>query len=470
MEENRAKNLAALTVPLPEDIEKLKWHGDFTRALKIIENRLGKDIPGIMKERLVLERDIIRRLPLQYPFSHQAALAFATERIEGFSEEELENLIDENAIDWLYIEGERRIKDDFVDNLVKTRKDIRARIFDKSALAEGELEGRLRDQTIKRMKEKGGLAYYFRIRSTLKIREAAFEPGKTVRVYLPIPLEYAQVRNFRLLHTSMEPLRTAPPRWPQRTVCFETELTENSVFSIEYEFENHTPYIELDENRVTGAADAGKVLPDGSRLGNWLGEQLPQIRFTPFLKSLTEEVAGSEENPLCRAKRIYEYITSHVTYSFVRSYFTITDIPEYAAAGQKGDCGIQALLFITMCRIAGVPARWQAGLYANPRDIGCHDWAQFYIEPYGWLYADCSFGGGAYRDDVKERREFYFGNLDPFRIPMNSEFGWEFTPPMKRPGSDPYDNQTGEAEYGDRALIRDELDTAHEIIEIREIE
>lgn len=41
---------------------------------------------------------------------------------------------------------------------------------------------------------------------------------------------------------------------------------------------------------------------------------------------------------------------------------------------------------------------------------------------------------------------------------------------MKRPGSDPYDNQTGEAEYGDRALIRDELDTAHEIIEIREIE
>ena len=41
MEENRAKNLAALTVPLPEDIEKLKWHGAFTWALKIIENRLG---------------------------------------------------------------------------------------------------------------------------------------------------------------------------------------------------------------------------------------------------------------------------------------------------------------------------------------------------------------------------------------------------------------------------------------------
>ena len=468
-EENRAKNLAALTVLLPEDIEKLKWHGDFDRALKLIEDRLRKDIPGILKERLVLEREIIRRLPLQYPYSLRAALSLAKDRIEGFSEEELETLIDDNAVDWLFVEGERRIKDDFIENLVKTRRDIRERIIDKSVLAAAEEEGRLRDQTIKRMKEKGGLAYYFRIKSTLRIRDEAFEPGSTVRVYLPIPLEYAQVRNFKLLGTSMEPLKTAPPQWPQRTVCFEAELKENSIFSIEYEFENHTPYIELDENRVTGEADPGKVFADGSRLSDWLGEQLPQIRFTPFLRSLTEEVTGDVENPLCRARRIYEYITSHVTYSFVRSYFTITDIPEYAAAGQKGDCGIQALLFITMCRIAGIPARWQAGLYATPRDIGCHDWAQFYIEPYGWLYADCSFGGGAYRDGVEERRDFYFGNLDPFRIPMNSEFGWEFTPAMKWPGSDPYDNQTGEAEYEDRALIRQELDTVHEIIEIKEL-
>ena len=59
MEENRAKNLAALTVPLPEDIEKLKWHGDFTRALKIIENRLGKDI------RFSIPSAIRRPLPLQ---------------------------------------------------------------------------------------------------------------------------------------------------------------------------------------------------------------------------------------------------------------------------------------------------------------------------------------------------------------------------------------------------------------------
>lgn len=100
-----------------------------------------------------------------------------------------------------------------------------------------------------------------------------------------------------------------------------------------------------------------------------------------------------------------------VMYSFVRSYFTIPQQVTYIASGMKGDCGLQALLFITMCRIAGIPAGWQSGLYANPRTIGCHDWAEFYIEPYGWLFADCSFGGAAYRAGHPERWEFYFGNL-----------------------------------------------------------
>ncbi|MEG2870767.1 MAG: transglutaminase-like domain-containing protein, partial [Clostridium sp.] len=202
----------------------------------------------------------------------------------------------------------------------------------------------------------------------------------------------------------------------------------------------------------------------------WLKEQLPHIRFTPYLSSIVAEVVGNEENPLLKAKKIYEYITSHVMYSFVRTYFTIIDIPEYAASGGKGDCGIQALLFITMCRIAGIPARWQAGLYAHQETIGCHDWAQFYIEPYGWLYADCSFGGGAYRDGAIERREFYFGNLDPFRIPCNSEFAGSFSPAMKQVRNDPYDNQTGEVEYGDSALRFNEYDTIHKVLEIREIE
>ncbi len=46
-------------------------------------------------------------------------------------------------------------------------------------------------------------------------------------------------------------------------------------------------------------------------------------------------------------------------------YFLLDDIAEYCAVNQKGDCGVQALLFITLCRIVGIPARWQSGLSVN---------------------------------------------------------------------------------------------------------
>ena len=35
----------SLAVVLPEDIEKLKWRGEFDRAVRRIDSRLEKDIP-----------------------------------------------------------------------------------------------------------------------------------------------------------------------------------------------------------------------------------------------------------------------------------------------------------------------------------------------------------------------------------------------------------------------------------------
>ena len=191
--------------------------------------------------------------------------------------------------------------------------------------------------------------------------------------------------------------------------------------------------------------------------------------FTPLIRAMCQEIVGDETNPLLKAKRIYEYVTDRVRYSYVRRYSTILSIPEYAAVNQKGDCGVQAVLFITLCRCAGVPARWQSGLFAAPYDIGGHDWAQFYVAPYGWLYADLSFGGSAHRLGNEERRAFYFGNLDPFRMPANLAFQHEFIPPKQFMRNDPTDNQYGECEYNDRALTLKEYSCEHTMVDIHQI-
>lgn len=144
-------------------------------------------------------------------------------------------------------------------------------------------------------------------------------------------------------------------------------------------------------------------------------------------------------------------------------------IPEYCAVNRKGDCGVQALLFITLCRIAGIPARWQSGLSATPESIGPHDWAQFYVEPFGWLHADLSFGGSAFRAGDEERRAFYFCNLDPFRMVANTAFQAPLRPVKQGLRADPYDNQVGECEIDGTGLYGTQFHYYHKMIDIHPV-
>ena len=71
---------------------------------------------------------------------------------------------------------------------------------------------------------------------------------------------------------------------------------------------------------------------------------------------------------------------------------------------------------------------------------------QIYIEPYGWIYVDPSYGVDAHHLNNEWRRRFYFGNIDPSRTIINNDFYKEFVHPKKYLRADPYDNQCGEIE------------------------
>ena len=427
-------NMTTLNTPLPEDLMKLKWNGQFKLMQEMIDLRLQKDIPAKLKERLELEKELISRLPEDFIYTKEQAIEILKENIQDFKEEEFEVLFKDNAFEWIFIEGTMFFKNNFFENLVKVRKQYAAR------LKKQEAPSTLLDDIIHKMKKEKDVYCKIHVKTSLKVDSAFQKPGKKIRVWLPIPKEYAQVENFQLLHISHDG-QINDNTVDQRCVYIEKPYEKNEEFSVEYEFINHMHYEDLDPSIVTDEH------PD-----TCLEECVPHIVFTDYLKDLVQEILQGETNPLLKAKKIYEYITSHVTYSYVRAYATLPCIPEYITTGLKGDCGLQALTFITLCRIAGIPATWQAGLYTTPETIGNHDWARFYIAPYGWLYADCSFGGSAFRAGNADRRDFYFGHLDPFRTPCSSKFQGEFVPAKTFLPNDPYDNQNGEMEYEDQAI------------------
>ena len=133
-------------------------------------------------------------------------------------------------------------------------------------------------------------------------------------------------------------------------------------------------------------------------------------------------------------------------------------------------CLLVPLLFILLCRIAGIPARWESGFAVAPGDAGCHDWARFYVAPKGWMYADCSYGASMARRGDEVLRRHYFGSLDTGRMVANSAFEAPFDPPMLGFRSDPYDNQSGEMEADGVGLYGDDTVTTKEVLKFEEVE
>ena len=445
MADKTALDMRYLNVPLPEDLMKLKWGGDYERLISVIDRRLADEtLPAPLRKRLQLERILAARIPSQYPYSYEDALELLRANIRDFKDEELETLWEENTADWIYINGRVQFHELFFDNLMKTRDDYGARFL--GTMEDNEKNAALLRENVRLMEEHGGRTVHMRLLTRLSLTPEAEKAcmGKTAHVYMPLPVEYAQVRNLRLLGfegTAGEPVSVDNGSYPQRTARFETVIRGGEVWQTEFEFDNETVFRNPDPSQVLF-----------SQPSFYTGEEAPHIRFTPYLRELTRSVTEGEENPLLAAEKIYRFITSQVKYSFVRSYSTVEDIPEFTAANRKGDCGFQALLFITMCRIAGIPARWQSGLYATPLTVGSHDWAQYYVAPFGWLSADCSFGGSAFRQGDEKRRAYYGANLDPYRIPYASQFMHSFSREEEGLRDDPYDNQSGEVVCGGRFL------------------
>ena len=441
-------DLKLLNLPLPEDILKVKGFGDYDRLNRMLDMRIADEkLPEAMRTRLRLEKRMIERIPAAYPYDYDTALGMLREELEGVTAEEFEAFIDAGKADFIYLNGRMMFHSLFLSTLIKTRPELAPRVKKPERLAYKKQNFAVLDAMAREMKQNGGAARHWHVRHTLKIKPEYQRVGEEVLVHLPLPVEYDCVSNVRLL--SCGPTEGFVSDADQRTVSFRKPLEADDVFFIEYQFDVRMKYQDLRPELARGGVPEGK---------DCLREQPPHIAFTPLIRQVAREIAGDEKNPLLLARRVYDFLTTRPIYSFVRSYFSYPSLTEHMLTSMKGDCGIFALCFITLCRCLGIPARWQSGLYCAPHDVGCHDWAQFYCEPWGWLPVDASFGNAAWHNGDLERWDFYFGHMDPFRLPAARAFQTPLDPPKKHLRADPYDNQEGEAEYAGQGLTGRQLD------------
>jgi len=455
--------LKYMRMGLPEDILRLKIMGDFEGAIRLIDRRLqDKNLPDSLRGSLLLQKKICRDLPSEFPYSRADALAIIRKDVPDFTQEEFDELVEKRNIRWIYKNGEPYYFNRFYSSLCKAVPEFSCRtqqsVGGMESLSSNSATANLRDVTIAKMKKKGELTTRIRIRSTVKMKDEFYSPGMFVRAHLPIAAACDQQGHIRIEKIWPETGVIAPETAGQRTVCWEENLQENHEFMVEYSYLHTAKY----KDAYNGTGIPGTYDFD-------VQEHEPHVVFSPYIKALCDELTDGITDPLQKARAFYDFITKNMYYTFMPEYITQENLAENCARSYTGDCGVFAILFLTLCRCAGIPAQWQSGLTVEPDFIGGHDWVRFYVEPYGWIFADCSYGVSSMRAGNEQRRQFYFCNLDPYRMVANRAFQENFSTPKQQWRADPYDNQLGEIESAERGYSFGEYERSKTILLCEEV-
>ncbi len=440
-------DLALIAIALPEEVKMYHYAGDFVGEIACIDRRLSRPIPDCLRRRLEIQKLFATQLLDDYPLTRADVVDGIRARYPVADENTLDQLMEAGNVDYILKSGEMRFQHQAISNIFKTHTAELEALQNPNILQDSNAPSKPPVPThILTMQEKGSLAYRYEVEHEIRLEPHAERPGELLRLWFPFPVMCdTQPGDEIVLTGSSHPVTITGT--VHRTAFMETACEPGATYSVRFSFVNRARYVPIDLDR-TEAPPAGEGLSEKDRMF-YTAELYPHIRFTPFIKSVAAEIAGDETDPLRLARRVYDYICEHIRYSYVRDYLLIENIPEYVLLNGYGDCGTMALAFITLCRALGIPAKWQSGWSCYPDGIGSHDWAMFYVAPYGWLYCDPSYGEGAARAGNEARRNHYFGNLDPFRMVASNEFQQPLSPDKMLSRMDPYDNQNGEGEYAD---------------------
>jgi transglutaminase-like putative cysteine protease len=438
----------------------LEESGRFREAEALLDSAVataGSDRVNLLS----FERDRLQRIRIDFPLSRDRLFARVRAALPDLSEAEFNRWITEGRFERRSFDGTDRFASIARSNLFWRHPELNSRRVsppDDSAFEHAIWEAARRvTEAARAAGTPYVLPHRFRVVMEVTADSGAANAGDTVRAWLPIPRSYPHQTDFRLLSSSPPVLELAADNTPIRSAYMEQIARDGypTLFSITYEYTSSGVRLDPDPAPVVPSD------PSDPELAPFLAEG-PHVQFTDTLRRVSKAVVGDETNPLEKARKIYDWISTKFLYSYAVEYSTMRNISDACLRNGHGDCGMHALLFITLCRMNGIPARWQSGWFTFPGGKTIHDWAEIHIAPTGWMPVDVDMGVFAARyytslsaEQREELRKFFFGGLDPWRIAANSDHNRELTPARRTFRSDPVDFQRGELEAGGKNIYFD---------------
>lgn len=441
------------------NVESLQSRGELNKAGQLINEYLVENKSNLTEDNLTqlnfeLERN--KRITSDYRLSESGLYNMLCGLIRNFSKKEFLQWQNEGRFDILNLNGQKRFAASSKSNLFFRYPQLRKRRSDykkddpfaKSALAH------IRKIKASNPGEDGvvRLSRKAQIYQSLTLKKGVVPAGKDLRCWLPYPAVSGTQDNIKLIGSFPAAKSIDNENSKSRSVYFETKSKVDQAvkFDVKYSYNAYSYYRKIDTDKVTNPNVNSPVYKEYTK-------EEPHVIFSTTMLNQANSIAGAEDNPYLKAKKFYDWICDNIKYSYAVEYSTIRNISEYTLKRKYGDCGQEALLFITLCRISGIPARWQSGFLTFPNKQIPHDWAQVYVEPYGWIPVDPYMGtyftsvtDELTKDERKEVRDFYFGNIDYYRMVANTGHSQTLSPAKNHFRSDNVDFQRGEIETTDK--------------------
>ncbi|HOW44852.1 MAG TPA: transglutaminase domain-containing protein [Candidatus Aminicenantes bacterium] len=143
----------------------------------------------------------------------------------------------------------------------------------------------------------------------------------------------------------------------------------------------------------------------------------------PVIRAAVQEAVQRPDNPYWIARDIYDWLHERMVYKRIGGW----DIAPTVLQRGSGSCSEYAFVYISMCRAAGLPARYVGSVVTRGEeasfDFVYHRWVEVYLPRSGWVPVDPSGGD----QDSPRDQAMYFGHLDNrFLITTESGGGSEY--------------------------------------------
>ncbi|MGD1048164.1 MAG: transglutaminase domain-containing protein [Candidatus Krumholzibacteriaceae bacterium] len=246
-------------------------------------------------------------------------------------------------------------------------------------------------------------------------------PGEvsTLDINYAVPVDRPNQKLLGPIVYSPQPARFAKDRWGQGVAVFHIEnMKPPQEFVVSMKVTLETSALRY----FLYPEDVGSDIPADIKKA-YLADEIKYDMSNPYIQDIVKKVVGTETNLYWKARKLYQYLIANMEYQLAGGWNTA---PTVLKRG-NGSCSEYSFSYISLCRAAGVPARYVGSLVVRGDDASYddvfHRWCEVYLPGYGWVPVDANAGD---RDLPADQASAFGGIANRFLITTEGGGGSEY--------------------------------------------